>query len=650
MNKFVTSRRQIFKSHTTPQQRQAEFFRNHAWLMLAGMAAVSLLVPAVVLPVALVFLGVCLMVMLLPIKRENWLLREPGARHQPGILYLGNEFGTAKALWIAKEDLVTHGLVLGTTGSGKTQVLLGLMHQFIQMGSGFIFCDGKADIDTWFHVYSMARNLGMEDNLLVINFLAGDGQNKHEKFTNTLNPFASGSSDVLMEIISGFMGAGGSSESSLWRGRAEALGRCLMRALCELRDLGEFTLSIDIIRSWLPLAELEKLAQHPAITADAKASIQYYLTELPSWTAWQELQQTGAGNTAAARNARKTAYEQHGYLTMQFTRMLELLSGTYAHITRTDLGEVDFVDVIVNRRILYIMLPSLEKSAESLKDLGRMVVTSIRSALGTLLGGSCLTGDKQTLLDARPVNASTPYGIFLDEYGMYAVNGFADAASQARSLNISTWFAGQEFEGFRKGSDSEADRILSNTGLKLIMKTESEITAKMVADRAGDAYVYTVNQVERDYASMSDNTHDAGSYGLQKVARITREDLAAQRPGEYYLLYGDNVWHMQAFYGDFELVPRTRINSFIKLDLYNNAQQIMQTPNSVETYVVDDHAEKTGREDAAGTKGGVKAGKTMANANPVPGKKSKKAKKIKKLVVSNQLKNTGESVCTNPTV
>jgi len=580
---YAISTSQILRYHRSQWQRTQLFLKNYAWVLLLTLLIIALLMPGLIIPLALLFSFIAVMTSSVR-KSLQWAWRRPifelnkkqrealsnEDKENLGILYLGNEKEQGgKALWLSIKDLVTHVLLLGTTGSGKTQLLLSMMYQYAQLGSGFIFCDGKGDIKTWFYLYSNLRSLGLEDNLLVINFLTGgDSKTGHyTKISNTLNPFSCGSSDALMEMISGFMGSSGKGgDSSMWRGRAETLGRCLLRALCELRDQGKFELSVETIRQYLPLNKLEELAEHPCLSDFTKTNILHYLGELPAWKAYKDAEeQNGDGSKAAAHDAKITAYEQHGYLTMQFTKTLELLAGTYSHITKTDLAEVDFKDVITHRRILYIMLPSLEKSPESLKDLGRMIVTSIRNALAGLLGGDQLTGERRFLLDARPTHSDVPFGIFLDEYGSYAVEGFGDVGAQARSLNISVWFSGQEFDSFKKGSDIEAERVYSNTGIKIFMKTEGEQTAQMAQKRAGKMYAYAAKQVKINQNTLSSRTVETGNYSLEKTPRISRGDLASLKPGECFVFSGATMWRAQGFYGDFKLVEKTQINHFIKI-------------------------------------------------------------------------------------
>lgn len=587
---FENKREALFRIYQTRRARRQAFFRETGWMWLAACVFLALLAPALTVVLFFVFLC-CFFLTYFARQKKLWLLREPlqplavgpalatdinkpATASQTGILYLGQAIShQGSALWFSQADLVTHMLLLGTTGSGKSQLLFAMMYQFAAMGSGFIYVDGKADMTTWFYLYSMMHQLGLEDQLLVINFLipGQSGNRQQNKTSHTFNPFAEGASDVLMEIMSGLMGSS-SHDSSMWRGRAEALGRCLLRALCELRDVGEFTLNIDVIRDYLPLEQLEKLSEHPKLSAFAKANIQYYLSELPAWSTYKSsVEKTSEAAQIAASDAKKTAFEQHGFLTMQFTKTLELLSGAYAHITKTDLAEVDFKDVMVNRRCLYIMLPSLEKSPETLKDLGRMVVTNIRNALAGLLGAGSLTGEKRFLLDAKPTHASIPYGLFFDEYGSYAVDGFGDIGAQARSLNISVCFSGQEFDSFKKGSAIEASRILSNTGIKIFMKTESDTTTQIAQERAGDTYVYAPSHLKRNEATWSSDHVKGDDFGLQKVKVITKQDLVDQKPGECHVFFGKHLWRVQAFYGDFHLSAKTSLNEFIKLKLKNES-------------------------------------------------------------------------------
>jgi len=77
-----------------------------------------------------------------------------GSGKSDGILYLGNyddpgETTYQNELWLTNNDARTHILYLGTTGSGKTEGLKGLVTNALAWGSGFVYVDGKADTDLW---------------------------------------------------------------------------------------------------------------------------------------------------------------------------------------------------------------------------------------------------------------------------------------------------------------------------------------------------------------------------------------------------------------------------------------------------------------------------------------------------------------------
>ncbi len=71
---------------------------------------------------------------------------------------------------------------------------------------------------------------------------------------------------------------------------------------------------------------------------------------------------------------------------MQLTRVFSSLADTYGHIIRTNLAEVDLKDVVLNRRILVVLLPALEKSPDELSNLGKVIISSFKAMMASGLG------------------------------------------------------------------------------------------------------------------------------------------------------------------------------------------------------------------------------------------------------------------------
>ena len=210
---------------------------------------------------------------------------------------------------------------------------------------------------------------------------------------------------------------------------------------------------------------------------------------------------------------------------MQLTRVFTSLADTYGHILTTDLAEVDLKDTVLNRRILVVLLPALEKSPDELSNLGKVVIASMRSMMAAGLGDA-VEGDYRDLIVSKPTNADTPFLCILDEYGYYAVKGFAVVPAQARSLGFSVVFAGQDLPAFQKASKEEAASIGANTNIKICMKLEDPTdTWEFFMKGAGEAYVSTVDSFSASQGSMANTYMDTKSAKMDKRSRIDLLDL-----------------------------------------------------------------------------------------------------------------------------
>lgn len=355
-----------------------------------------------------------------------------------GITFLGKERSTKLEIWSSDSDLRTHMLVLGTTGSGKTELLLGLVYNALIQNSGFIYTDGKGDVSLWNNVFRLARYLGREYDLLLINFLTSgrDFLDKQvDRTTNTMNPFALGSSGMLIELIVSLMddsGGGG----DMWKGRAIAFVAGLTRVLCFLRDRGYILLDSTTFIEFFELPVVERVVWDRKIVIDDKEIViqdELFSEVLEPLKAFI-LTLPGYSKDKKGAQEQKTL-EQHGFITMQLTRLFGDLSFTYGYIFKTSLGEVDMYDVVINRRILAVLLPALERAPDSLRMLGKLIVGSIKQMMAGCLGNR-VEGSVREIVEARPTNALVPFYVVLDEYGYYAVLGFAVAPAQARSLGF----------------------------------------------------------------------------------------------------------------------------------------------------------------------------------------------------------------------
>ena len=507
-----------------------------------------------------------------------------------GIYFFGNDIITEQQLWFNNTDMRTHVLMFGSTGAGKTEALLSLSYNALLQGSGFIYVDGKGDNLLFAKVFSMVRSMGREDDLLVVNFMTGgsDVIGPQEKvLSNTLNPFAAGSSSMLANLVVSLMdsGSSGGGDGDMWKGRAISFIEALMKPLTWLRDEGHLLLDAGLIRRYFTLDVLEEMLYdrklidqrnevitlEKTIPFDVRDPLENYLATLPGYKKSEKGKQSGK------------AYEQHGYITMQLTRIFGSLADTYGHIVKTQLAEVDFNDVILNRRILVVLLPALEKSPDELSNLGKLIIASLRAMLAAGLGQH-VEGDYADVIETKPTTSKTPFLCILDEYGYYAVKGFAVVPAQARSLGFSVVFAGQDLPAFQKASKEEAASICANTNIKICMKLEDPLeTWDFFNKTAGETYV----SVSKSYTRSGDgfsafNYKDSNEATIDKRARIDLMDLKDQGMGDMHVFFQSNIVRAKVFFANPARVNRIKLNQFSKVKgLSAQAYKFLRGLNSI---------------------------------------------------------------------
>ncbi len=492
-------------------------------------------------------------------------------RKARGISFFGNRKANNDELWFNNDDMRTHVLIFGSTGSGKTEALVSLSFNALVQASGFLYVDGKGDNSLFAKVFSMCRSMGREDDLLLINFMTGarDVVGAQEKrLSNTMNPFCTGSSSMLSQLVVSLMDSGSqSADSDMWKGRAIVFVEALMKVLVYMRDKGKILLDANTIRNYFELPRLEAIAldkmfprdnQEPVSLADAPdlilEPIRNYIINLPGYDRSKKGKQGSQ------------VLEQHGFITMQLTRVFGSLADTYGHIIRTNLAEVDLKDVVLNRRILVVLLPALEKSPEELANLGKVIISSLKAMMAAGLGDA-VEGTYREVITRKPTNASSPYMCILDEYGYYAVKGFAVVPAQARSLGFSVIFAGQDLPAFQKASKEEAASIGANTNIKICMKLEDpHETWEFFQKTAGESYVTKVDSFQTNAGSLLNNYMDSRSASSEKRQRIDLLDLKEQREGEAHIFFKSKIVRARMFFANPLPAERMRLNQFLKVE------------------------------------------------------------------------------------
>ena len=479
-----------------------------------------------------------------------------GYARPEGIFFLGNRLQDRKELWLKAKDVLTHTLLFGTTGAGKTETLVSLSYNSLATGSGLFYIDPKASPKLDFQIWQMARFLGRDDDFRTLNYgTSGKAQGKSpRRLSNTNNPFTTGSAEALTQLLVSLMPAS-EGANSIFADNAQTLISGLMYALVDLRDKGEIKLPTSTIREHLALEACVKLARDERLGEAARASIGAAL----STCGW--LSSKGDDEQP------QSFAEQFGYAKSYFGKPLSSLTDTYSHIYGAEDGEVDFADAIMQRRILVVLLPSLEKSPAELASLGKISLSAIRNACSVGLGAN-IEGGAADVLESLPTDAIGigPYLCIVDEYAAIVTPGFEVVLTQGRGLGIAAIVASQDYAGILEADQKGAQQMVANTSIKIFMKMQdAEKTWDLIRGQAGQTTVIrsTGYRVREDRGSDYLDTQDTT---VDKEDRVELRDLQEQIEGEAHFVFSGQIVRGDMFYAGPSLKnAQLRVPQFLQL-------------------------------------------------------------------------------------
>jgi len=491
-------------------------------------------------------------------------------RPAQGLDHIGAEMGTRRQVWHGKDDVAQHTAIPGTTGAGKTEALIALaiINALVQ-GTGCVFVDGKADRKLYAKIFALARRYGREDDLFVWNFLTLDGRD-----SMTCNPFGPASADMIREILVGQLTEPGQQgNGGVFFSKAVGFLGAIAPVLTWMRDEKGILLDLEKIRDATELSNVVLLATKRQIKftdSATGASETLEFLDMPAalvQTLRSYLGQTGGFDLDVSLKDQRSQQpsEQHSYITMQFTEVFSQWLVSLGHIFKVRTGDVDMLDVVLNRRILVVILPSLENSDKTNAGLGKIVVAMLRSMMALTLG-SKLEGDYQEIVGNRPSEAFAPFKVVFDELAYYVTAGMDGMLAQGRGLGLHFLLGFQEAAGLAARIGEKMWSLLGNANLQIIMRLQDgNQTRTYIEKTAGETHVTQ----STSYSSASDlsDAHVASDHAeVRQVSRINWLDVRALRPGQAIVLFQNSRVYTKIFYAPMKLAGMIRRNRPSMLD------------------------------------------------------------------------------------
>ena len=281
-----------------------------------------------------------------------------------------------------------------------------------------------------------------------------------------------------------------------------------------------------------------ELALRPELDAESRASIHSALGNT-GWIAGRHM-----------KDQPPSFAEQFGYAQSYFGKALSSLTDTYSHIYGAEDGEVDFADAIMQRRILVVLLPSLEKAPAELASLGKISLSAIRNACSVGLGAQ-IEGDAADVLESLPTDAVGigPYLCIVDEYAAIVTPGFEVVLTQGRGLGIAAIVASQDYAGIMEADKKGAQQMVANTSIKAFMKMQdAEKTWELIRGQAGQSTVvrtsgFSIKDQGTEYSDSQQTT-------VEKEDRVVLRDLQEQIEGEAHFVFSGQLVRGDMFYAN----------------------------------------------------------------------------------------------------
>jgi len=362
-------------------------------------------------------------------------------------LDLGLDPATGRSVRLDRDEATMHMLLLGETGSAKTECLLGFAEGVIASGSGTLFVDGKGDCSLVEKLGTIAANYGRADDLLVLDLLRS--REAPDALRNTFNPFAHGDAEALAELILDIAYGSDHRRRDL---RVDLLLRGILRHLVALRAQGE-SFGVQSLQAHLSLGVVVGLSTAPEAQDCVRDALRRYLAGLAGYNA-----ERGSRQNASATEA-------HAQVLAGLLPVLALIADACDHVIVDGQGEIDLADAVRNRRIVVVTLPVLLKAGAMGEALGRVVSASLKCLLTALVPEP----EPGRVAQIVPGESGAPFMVILDDVGHYAVEGLALLAARARHSSLSMIYASEDMPSLLRDGGIEASSIVANTVTKAFL-------------------------------------------------------------------------------------------------------------------------------------------------------------------------------------
>lgn len=240
-------------------------------------------------------------------------------------------------------------LVSGSTGSGKTENLLSLIGQYIKNQEGAIYFNGKGDNSVYYKFFSYCQEYNRLNDYYCLNFLSNN-EEYSKRLSHTIDPI--NPMVGCIEYFEYFFGKFGA----------------IIHEIAKENHENETFMTIEGLESTLMLHNLISWNNENRFKTHL---IQEYLLSL-------EVNKESDINSLVLENHAKNL--SIAYNSMQIFKMYPQVFKvpTETYFKEGYLGHIDMQKIFIDRKILLVMLPALEKSTPQISKIADLITYQIK--------------------------------------------------------------------------------------------------------------------------------------------------------------------------------------------------------------------------------------------------------------------------------
>lgn len=409
--------------------------------------------------IALVITGLILMAFLMLKKKWLALFKEKDLendvikpKENEDAVYAGMS-DSGKSVFIKQTFRRMHTQIVGTTNAGKTEsVILPWAIDDIKKGRGLLMIDGKSDSNLLDKLYAYAKKHHREQDIRILSIC-------NVGISHTFNPLSGG---TVLEVAE--------------------------RVFSALNFENEYFKSIqyDAFLHCLLILEASNVRATPYRVIECLKN-EKVLSELVMTTQSERL-------ISWSKDFLKLSKEEREQRTSGLVAQLQSFTiGEMAGIFNCEHSDINLEQALENGEIIYCQLPALKVPTLG-KATGKMILQCLQSAVGSRHLGK--------------YHEQKFFSVYLDDFTEYLTSGFVTLLNKSRSANVGIVFAHQALGDLKALGDGVMNTILTNSNLKIFMRTNEPESANYFSEVIGTAEGSKVTERQKQSIFGSEKTGD----------------------------------------------------------------------------------------------------------------------------------------------